>query len=316
MSITQLQYLVALARHKHFGKAARACHVTQPTLSIQIQKFEEQLGLQVFDRSASPICQTQEGADIIEQAKRVLDAYEGIFATADHWKGDLSGSFRLALIPTITPYLLPKWLSEFSAQFPHVTLSISELETNQIIAQLEDGDIDGGILATPIRSPRLRYRTLYYEPFYIFLSSALLPATDIKLDVDQLDKEKLLLLEEGHCMGDQALRFCKLRSRPKLANFRMASIETLKGVVQAAGGWTLLPQFAVEQLHVDEKKSVRGILGTPPVREVSLIFRGTGRKKRILDALEQIIKSTIPPSLCDAIPEAQVLDPKPLQYRS
>lgn len=300
MTITQLEYVLAVDRYRHFGKAAKACNVTQPTLSMQLQKAEEELGVVLFDRSKNPILPTDEGTQIINQARLVLREYKKIFSIIDSNKGEVRGEFRLAVIPTLAPYVIPLFAGAFVQQYPDVILTIEEFKTEDIIELLGKDEVDAGLLVTPIIGENFIERILFHEPFSVFASSDhhLLKKTKIK-DKD-LDTSDVWLLNEGHCFRQQVLNLCKLSRDNGLHDnlkFESGNLETLKNMVINSSGYTLLPHLAVLNLSKEEMKHVREFQSPVPTREVSLVHNRIFLKEKIITAIEESIIEHLPESL-------------------
>lgn len=300
MTITQLEYILAVEKHNHFGKAAKACNVTQPTLSMQLQKAEEELGVVLFDRSKNPIRTTEEGEKIIQQARLVIREYKKIFAIIDASKDEVRGDFRLGVIPTLAPYLIPLFAGEFVKKYPMVNLTIEEFKTEQIIELLNKDEIDAGLLVTPLEGETFIERVLFHEPFSVFASDnhPLLKKSKVK-DKD-LDTSDVWLLNEGHCFRQQVLNLCKISRDNSLHDnlkFESGNLETLKNMVLNSEGYTLLPQLAVLNLSDDDKKHVREFQNPIPTREVSLVHNRIFLKEKIITALEECIVENLPESL-------------------
>ena len=297
MTITQLEYVLAVDKYRHFGKAAKSCNVTQPTLSMQLQKAEEELGVILFDRSRTPILPTEEGVEIINQARLVLREYKKIFSIIDASKGEVRGEFRLAVIPTLAPYLIPLFAGAFVEKYPDVILTIEEFKTEDIIELLGRDEIDAGLLVTPIQGENFIERVLFHEPFSVFASKDhhLLKKSKIK-DKD-LNTSDVWLLNEGHCFRQQVLNLCKLSRDNGLHDnlkFESGNLETLKNMVINSSGYTLLPQLAVMNLSSEDLKHVREFQSPIPTREVSLVHNRIFLKEKIISALEESIIENLP----------------------
>jgi LysR family hydrogen peroxide-inducible transcriptional activator len=301
MTITQLEYVLAVGRYRHFGKAARACFVTQPTLSMQVQKLEDELGVTLFDRSRSPVLLTSEGELIVEQAKVVVREQKRILDIVQKARDELGGDFRLAVIPTLSTYILPLFLKGFVQKYPNVNLIIDECKTEDIVQLLAADEVDAGLLVTPLREPALVERVLCYEPFYLFVSPGHRLEKKTKVSQDDLDLDEIWLLNKGNCFRDQVLNICAERGNgdePR-ANIRFESgnLETLKNMVLTGSGYTILPHLAVSQLSAQRKKLVREFQAPVPTREVSLVYGRTVLRERLIDALEQEILQSLPNEL-------------------
>jgi LysR family hydrogen peroxide-inducible transcriptional activator len=302
-SLTQLEYLIAVDRHHSFSKAAKNCFVTQPTLSMQIHKMEDMLGVILFDRSKQPIIPTDIGIKIIEQSKTILKESEKIEAMILEGQNEIAGTFHLGIIPTIAPYLLPYFLKKFQEKYPKVYLQIDELQTSQIIQFLKTDQIDGGILATPLEEKGIFEEPLYYEPFYAYLPPQHPLENRESLSVTDLPINDLLLLEEGHCFRDQALQVCNLRKtelNPQKTTFGTGNMEVLRTLVDQGFGVTLLPELMVYNNHtLLKKQSICAFQNPIPSREVSLIFSRDVAKQAIIHALKQTILEVLPKNLLE-----------------
>nr|BDT29677.1 LysR substrate-binding domain-containing protein [Bacteriovorax sp. HI3] len=300
MTITQLEYVLAVDKHRHFGKAAKACNVTQPTLSMQLQKAEEELGVVIFDRSKNPILPTEEGSQIINQARSVLREYKKIFSIIDANKTEVRGDFRLGVIPTLAPYVIPLFAASFVEKYPDVKLTIEEFKTEDIIDLLGRDEIDAGLLVTPIQGENFIERVLFHEPFSVFASDDHHLLKKAKVKDKDLDTSDVWLLNEGHCFRQQVLNLCKLSRDNGLHDnlkFESGNLETLKNMVINSSGYTLLPELAVLNLSKEEKKHVREFQAPIPTREVSLVHNRIFLKEKIITALEESIIENLPESL-------------------
>lgn len=298
-TITQLEYLLAVDRHRHFGKAAAECHVTQPSLSMQLQKLEEQLGIIVFDRSKKPIMATEVGKLIIDQAKIVLNEHKKLSLIALDKEAGLRGSFKLAVIPTLSPYVIPLFLHQFAKRYPEVELTIEEHQTEEIIELLARDKIDVGLLVTPLKNDHLIERVLFYEPFYVYANANSKVAKKKALKETDLDENEVWLLDEGHCFRNQVIKFCSLSGKaPSVIHnvrFQSGNLETLKNMVRSQGGYTLLPQLATTSLSAHEKKTMlRPFVSPAPSREVSLVHSRSFLKENIIIALQNEIIACLP----------------------
>lgn len=300
-STTQLQYIVSLAKERHFGKAANACNVSQPSLSMQIQKLEEELDVVIFDRSKKPIIPTQTGEEIVKQAEIVLKEHKRLADIATQGTREPRGEFRLAVIPTLAPYLIPLFVNEFSKTYPKVDLKISESQTNDILDQLASDQIDAALLVTPLNDPSLIERHLFFEPFYAYISEEHTLSNRKFLNESDLDDHNLWLLEEGHCFRNQVLKVCgQDRKNKALGNveFSSGNLETLKNLVKKSSGYTLLPELAICELSsTDIKKHVKKFKKPVPTREVSLVHSRSFLKQTTLNALETVILTQLPKNI-------------------
>ena len=305
MTLTQLYYIVAVDNFRHFGTAANHCFVTQPTLSMQIQKLEEEYGVIIFDRSKQPVVPTDIGIKIIRQARTILQESERLQNLIDSETGEFKGTLKVGIIPTIAPYLIPLFLQSFVKKYPGIELIIDEITTKEIVRGLNKDLLDVGILALPINAPDMVEQTLYYEPFVAYISKKHELFKKDKLNVDDLSNDDLLLLKEGHCLRSQALKLCRTsdkewRDSERKILFESGTIETLKRLVEQDFGITLLPYLAVKDIESEEQKSfVREFKAPVPKREVGLIYSKVLLKKHFIDALAEEILKVIPKSLLE-----------------
>lgn len=296
MNLQQLEYIIAVERERHFVRAAEKCFVTQATLSMMVKKLEEELGVQLFDRSQQPVKPTREGVEIIELAKKIVAQTRFIKDYARELKEEVSGELRLVIIPTIAPYLLPLFLRPLQQEFPHLKLHIRELISDDIVKALKRGDADVGILATPLNEREIREHPLFYEEFFPYASaSELLPKKKYLLPND-INPNHLWLLEEGHCLRDQLLNFCTLKKPEDKANllrYEVGSIQTLINMVDSNEGITILPKLATERLTLQQQAKLRAFAPPKPAREVSLITVHDFPRKKLLQHLKEIILEAV-----------------------
>lgn len=301
MTLTQLEYVVAVDRYRHFSKAAKACFVTQPTLSMQLQKLEEELDVIIFDRSKNPIVPTIEGEAIINQAKVVLREQAKIGSIAKMGKESLLGDFKLGVIPTLSPYVLPLFVNNFANHYPKVNLVIEEYKTEDIIRLLEGDELDGGLLATPLGSDLIIERALFYEPFYLFVNPNHSILGKEKIHQDDLSLSEIWLLNKGNCFREQILNICTESDVRDAAadnlRFESGNLETLKNMVLASSGYTLVPHLAMKGLDERHMELIREFMEPIPTREISLVYSRIFQKERIIDALENEIVRVIPKEL-------------------
>ncbi len=309
-SVTQLRYLLAVHRHGHFGRAAEEVGVSQPTLSMQVQKAERELGVVVFDRQAKPITATAKGAKILEHAWDVVSAHETLMRVGQAGDAVISGPLRLGVIPTLAPFVLPWFLGDFAASYPDVALSIVERPTDELIAEIRDGRIDGALLATPLDERSIQERVLFYDPFYLYCHKEDPLASASEVAVDALEASKLWLLGDAHCFRAQAVSFCGVHERRHLGSVRFSagSFETIRNLIDASEGYTLIPEtFARTLSPAVRKLSVRAFSGRAPVREVSLVHHSKTSKGDILEALERCVQEHLPRALRLVGPDGEIL---------
>lgn len=295
-SITQLEYIVAVHRLGHFGRAAAACHVSQATLSAQIAKAESELGVVLFDRRAKPIVATEPGDPVIRLAQEVVGAHTRLLAAA---KGlhPLTGRVTLGMIPTLASTVAPWFIPAFAAEYPDVELVLIERTTAEIVAGLQATRLDAGLLATPLSEPGLEQRVVFYDAFYAYahLGSPMLRAQEV--DVADIAHDDLWLLQDGHCFRGQVVRLCGAHRRHLLRNlhFEAGSFETLRALVDRVGGCTLIPETFASTLPSDVRlRQVRPFRGVVPTREISLVGHRQHWKGELLDALAGCLRQHAP----------------------
>jgi LysR family hydrogen peroxide-inducible transcriptional activator len=297
MTITQLKYVLAVAEHQNFTKAAAHVFVTQPTLSMQIQKLEEELSIIIFDRSKKPIELTEVGEKIVNQARNIVNESERMQDVVDQEKGFIGGDFRLGIIPTIMPTLLPMFLKNFINKYPKVHLKIEELTTAEIIIKLNDGHLDAAIAATPLVQDKIKERVLYFEPFVGYVPKNHRLHSKKQLDRSDLDINDILLLEDGHCFRDGVINICKsLKNNAATDSFQVesGSFETLIKLSNEGFGMTLLPYLNTLDIPKEEQKKYLRYFNEPsPAREVSLLYKKSELKMQIIDSLYDIIAGII-----------------------
>mgnify|MGYP006156936093 FL=1 len=295
MTITQLQYVLAVAEHKNFTLAAEKCFVTQPTLSMQVQKLEEELDILIFDRSKKPIQLTEIGRKIVNQAKNIVDESGRIKDIVEQQKGFVGGEFRLGIIPTIMPTLLPMFLNNFIKKYPKVKLIIEEQNTEDIIFKLKNGHLDAAIAATPLEEENIKEIVLFFEPFVAYVPENFKISQKTEIEVSDLNLDDILLLQDGHCFRDGILNLCKKDSFDNKKSFQIesGSFESLIRLADEGLGMTLLPYLHTLELNDKHKSRLRHFKEPKPAREVSLIYPKNELKIHIINALRDTISGII-----------------------
>jgi LysR family transcriptional regulator, hydrogen peroxide-inducible genes activator len=269
---------------------------------MQLVKLEDELGAVLFDRSKTPVIPTEVGEAVIVQAKTVIREQRKISGLAQQQKDRVAGDFHLAVIPTISAYLLPLFISEFQKRFPEVRLHIDERKTDDIVRLLRADELDAGLLATPLNDESLIERVLYYEPFYLFLSPGHRFMSSRKIRQEDLELREIWLLDKGNCFRDQVISICGERELDDevLGSIRFdgGHLETLKNMVLRGSGCTLLPHLAVRQMSAGEKGLIRPFVDPVPTREVSMVYGRSVLKKKIVDGIEEVIRECLPKDLC------------------
>jgi LysR family hydrogen peroxide-inducible transcriptional activator len=297
MTLTQLEYIIAVDTWRHFAAAAGHCFVSQPTLSMQIQKLEAELDIKLFDRSKQPVVPTETGTEIIEQARAILAARDSLLQHLQEKKGILSGELRIGIIPTLAPYLLPLFVQRFTQKYPAVRLVVNEMMTELIVSRLREGKIDAGILVTPLQESGIKEHVLFYEEMMAYVSrkNAIYKKTYI-LPQD-IDPGKLWLLEEGHCFRSQIVNMCELSKISKEGShfdYEAGSIETLRRMVELNDGITIIPELATLEMPRKQLQLIRYFRRPAPMREVSLVVHRNFVKKGLITILKREILESIP----------------------
>ena len=299
MNLRDLRYLVTLADLRHFGRAAEACHVSQPTLSTQLKKLEDELGVQLIERAPRKVMLTPVGSDIVVRARRVLADVEQMRETARRTADPEAGSVRLGLFPTLAPYLLPHVVPKIGKRFPRLELLLVEEKTEILLGQLRDGRLDAAILALPLHEDWLQIERLFEEPFLLAVPHGHALGHHDQLKLAELSKEHLLLLEDGHCLREQALAVCSLAGASEKDGFRATSLETLRQMVAAGVGITLLPLLAVKPpVPVSKNIDLVRFRNPPPSRKLALVWRRSSALTAFLHKLAATLRD-LPEGLLD-----------------
>lgn len=295
MTLTQLEYIVALDTHRHFAVAAEKCFVTQPTLSMQIQKLEEELGVKIFDRTKQPVIPTEVGATVIAQARVTLREANVIKQLINDQKDTLSGELRIGIIPTLAPYLLPSLYKTVRDKYPNLNLVIKESITEDVIHELKNNRLDCCIVVTPLKDPAIKEYVLFYEELFVYVSAKNALSDKKYVLASELDPNQMWLLEEGHCFRSQILNLCELRKSSDF-NFKYetGNIETLKRMVDKSDGITILPELAVMEFGKNQMKLVKQLKRPSPAREVSLVTHRDHIKTKLIKTLQEEILSIVP----------------------
>ena len=297
MTLVQLEYVVAVDSWRHFATAAEKCFVTQPTLSMQIQKLEEELGLKIFDRSKQPVVPTEPGQAIIEQARKILHERDHLLEVVEHRKGQLRGELRIGIIPTLAPYLLPLFVQPFTKKYPQVRLVVHEMMTELIIDRLRQGKIDAGILVTPLQESGISEHVLFYEELMAYVSKKNAVYEKSYVLPQDIDPNKLWLLEEGHCFRSQIVNLCELQKMSRERShfdYEAGSIETLRRMVEMNDGITIIPELATLDMPARQQQLLRPFRKPAPLREVSLVVHRNLVKQRLINMLRDEILATVP----------------------
>ena len=298
MTITQLEYVIAVDTHGNFLTAAEKCSVSQPALSMQIQKLERELSIRIFDRSRQPVVATEIGKSIIQQAREIIKQCNRLTEVVNEdKKGELTGQLRIGIIPTIAPYVLPLFLVDFMKNNPKVNIEIAEVTTNQILQQLKNDQLDCGIMATPIEAGYLQYTPLFYEPLVAYMSEDNKLFSKKTLVPDDIDSTETWILNEGHCLRNQVLNLCtgnKGNSKNKQFQYHTGSLETLKKMVEINRGITILPELSIFDFNDEQMERVRYFKKPDPVREISMVIHRVDLKKQLIESFTTALLAAIP----------------------
>lgn len=295
MTLQQLEYILAVNQFRHFAKAAEYCRVTQPTLSAMIQKLEEELDTRIFDRSQQPVCPTPVGIHIIEQAQNILVQANRIKNIIEEEKHSLTGTFKLGILPTVAPYLLPRFFPQLMKKYPNLDIRVVEMKTNDIKKALQTGEIDAGIVASLAGMEELQQTPLFYEQFFAYVSREDALFNNEVIRTSDLNGEQLWLLDEGHCFRDQLVRFCQMKSaRASQLAYHLGSMETFMRMVESGKGVTFIPELAVLQLGDAQKELVRSFAIPCPTRQVVLLTNKNFIRHTLLEVLVKEIKLSVP----------------------
>ncbi|MCA9732342.1 MAG: LysR family transcriptional regulator [Deferribacteres bacterium] len=300
MTLTQLEYIIAVYDSGSFSKAAEQCFITQPTLSMQIQKLEDELGIIIFDRSKKPVKATPIGEKVIEQARYNVQGLRRIKEVVQEHTEEVAGHLRVGIIPTLAPYLLPLFVPIFLQKYPKVSLSIVELVSEQIMSGLKQNKLDIGLLVTPLNDSALTETPLFYESFLAYISTNHPLIHNETIELATLNIEEMLLLSEGHCFREQVVNICPDNKDVKSGthlHFESGSLETLKRIVEKNFGYTLLPQLAVLQISEENKRFIKELQEPKPMREVSLVVHHTNLSRSLVQAFKESIVENLPPHI-------------------
>lgn len=298
MTLQQLEYVLALDKTRHFVRAAEMCGVTQPTLSAMIQKLEDELDCRIFDRANHPVVPTKVGETIIAKAQEILHGVSKLKESILDVKGSLTGNLLIAMIPTVAPYLLPKFIAAFRKDYPEIELRVTEMRTESIIRKLLTAEIDMAVLSTPLNDPRLLEVPLYYEKFEAYISPTEEIYANEELSTNEMPLERLWVLEEGHCLRNQVFNFCE--NNKHSSTFEAGSIDTLVKIVDENGGYTIIPELHIDLLNEIQKSNLRKIVRPEATREISLVIRHDYVREGLMNAVANAVKQIIPQHMLDA----------------
>ncbi len=294
MTLQQLEYIIALDNHRHFVKAAESCYVTQPTLTMLIQKLEAEIGVKIFDRNSKPLQPTPVGEQILSKARQILREVNYLKAFVSDEIESLEGEFTIGIIPTLAPYLLPLFIAQFVKTHPKTKLKIKELQTEHIIAGINKGTIDLGLVVTPLSVSSIRELPLFNEPFLLYLPENHNLNNHKEIKQSDLDSSEMLLMEEGHCFREQTLAICHNNKKKKTKGFEYesGSIEAMKELVKQGMGYTLVPELSVKK--EERSKNVKRFKSPEPIREISIIVHTSFTKEALIEHLHESIVNAVP----------------------
>ena len=295
MTLTQLEYIVALDTHRHFVAASDKCFVTQPTLSMQIQKLEDELGVKIFDRTKQPVIPTEIGEVIIAQARATLREAQKIRQVISDQKDALAGELRIGIIPTLAPYLLPPLYQYMRQKYPQLNLVIKETITEEVVHELKSNRLDCGIIVTPLKDSAIKEEVLFYEELFVYVSKKNSLVDKKYVLANEIDPHRLWLLEEGHCFRSQILNLCELRKSSDFHfQYETGSIETLKRMVEKSDGITILPELAIMEFTAAQRRLVKKLKEPNPAREVSLVTHRDHIKTKLIKTLREEVLAIVP----------------------
>lgn len=300
VTLTQLEYIVAVDTYRHFGKAAEHCFITQPTLSMQIKKLEEDLEIIIFDRSKQPLIPTDVGIRIIEQSRIVLKQSEEISNIVKDHKNQISGMLRIGIIPTLAPYLLPVFIGNYKKKYPNIFIKVVEATTENIVGLLNKDLIDVGILVTPLKEEKIIEKPVFYEEMLLYVNSGHKLHKQKNITIKDIATPEIWLLSDGHCFRDQVVNLCSFLGTIDSQlpfHFEAGSLETLMNIVDREGGLTLIPELAKATMSVKRAGNVRKFTDLTPLREVSLVYSRHFAKHKLINLLWREIKDSVPEQL-------------------
>lgn len=299
MTLQQFEYIIALDDYRHYVTAAEHCFVSQPNLTMQVKKLEDEFGIRIFDRDKKPLQPTKIGKEVIARARQILRDSQQLKEFVTQEIGSIEGEYTIGIIPTLAPYLLPFLLPVFIKENPNVHLKIKELQTEQLIAQLEKGTLDIGLLVTPLKETSIREIPVFNEPFLLYLPENHKLLNEKLMLADDLDPSEVLVLDEGHCFREQALSICNRKGLGSSIgfDFQSGSIEALKSLVKNGVGFTLVPELSV--IHELDSVHIKRFSKPEPVREVSIVVHSNYFKESVLMRLKETIQKVIPQRLLE-----------------
>jgi LysR family hydrogen peroxide-inducible transcriptional activator len=300
ITLTQLEYIVAVDTFRHFGKAAENCFITQPTLSMQIKKLEEDLEVIIFDRSKQPLIPTDVGRRIIDQARIALQESQKINSIIKDHKNLISGELKIGIIPTLAPYLLPLFIGNYKRKYPNINIKIEELTTANIIDRLNRDLLDVGILVTPLKEERINEKPIFYEGMLLYVHTDHPLASKKNIQLKDIATPEIWLLSDGHCFRDQVINLCSFKGAANTALpffFEAGTLETIMNIIDKEGGLTIIPELATIGMSEQRFENVRSFTDMIPLREVSLAYSRHYAKYKLVDLLWKEIVASMPEKL-------------------
>ena len=297
VTLTQLEYIVAVDTHRHFATAAKKCFITQPTLSMQIKKLEETLDVTIFDRSKQPIIPTDVGTSIIEQARIILGETHKIDEIVKHHMNCIEGSLKIGIIPTLAPFLLPMFIGDYIRKYPAIKVEVEELVSNEIMDRLKKDQLDVGIFVTPAKDDKIKEAPIFYEEMLIYAHKDHPLLNKPLIEVKDIATPEIWMLSDGHCFRNQVINLCdmhNLQHQELPFEFESNSLETLMKIVDKEGGFTLIPELATQYLPPKKLRQVKHFSNLHPLREVSLVYSRHYSKHKLLKLLHDHLKGVIP----------------------
>ena len=310
MTINQLKYLISISKFRSFSKASDELNVTQPALTLQIKKLEDEVGFKLFDRTQKPLKLTREGDFILKKASQIVKQVNDLYHVAFELEEEISGTLNLGIIPTLAPYLTPIVIDDLNRQYPKLNLSITELITENVISLVKEGELDAGIISTPVEAKGVEFTRLFYEKFYLFVSEKSALFNNDSVSVKDLDLSDLWYLNEGNCFQNQVNALCKVSSKiidKQKFKYQSNSIESLRYIVEQRGGMTFIPELATLTVSSEKEDMIKEIVGLQPVREISMVTTKFIAKQKLVDAFTQVLLRNIPERM-KALSSQMVLD--------
>lgn len=300
ITLTQLEYIVAVDTFRHFGRAAEHCFITQPTLSMQIKKLEEDLEVVIFDRSKQPLIPTDVGKRIIEQSRIILQETEKVNNIVKDHKNLISGELKIGIIPTLAPYLLPLFIGNYKRKYPNINIKVEELTTEGIVDHLNRDLLDVGILVTPLKEDRISEKPIFYEEMMLYAHKDHPLHNKAEVKVKDISVPEIWLLSDGHCFRHQVINLCSFKGSHNEElpfHFEAGSLETLMNIIDKEGGITLIPELAAIEMAKERSLHVRAFDDVTPLREVSLVYSRHFAKNKLIELLWREIVNSMPQSL-------------------